>query len=234
MTELSTDERFDQRLAWLAAGTDYLNATVDALSGDDVGAESGLPGWRRSHVLAHLARNADALGNLLAWARTGEPTPMYRDPEQRAADILAGARQDPEALRADYRSTAQRLAAAIADMPGASWSAEVKTARGRPIPAAEVPWMRVREVWVHAVDLATGAKFDDFPPELLAALIDDAVYWVARAENCPAVLARGSGSGREWRFGERGREAVVEKPLPRLAAWLTGREPGEPQLPPWL
>ena len=39
--------------------------------------------------------------------------------------------------------------------------------------AAETPWMRSREVMVHAVDLATGLTFADLPEDFLAALRAD-------------------------------------------------------------
>ena len=50
-------------------------------------------GWTRAHVVTHIARNADALSNLVHWATTGEPTPMYASPESRDADIAEGARR---------------------------------------------------------------------------------------------------------------------------------------------
>ncbi|HKN97338.1 MAG TPA: maleylpyruvate isomerase N-terminal domain-containing protein, partial [Pseudonocardiaceae bacterium] len=50
-------------LGWLAEGTERVESAVAALSDDELGGTSGLPGWRRTHVVAHLARNADALGN---------------------------------------------------------------------------------------------------------------------------------------------------------------------------
>ena len=40
------------------------------MAGEAFRAPSALPGWTRAHVLTHLARNADAMVNLLTWART--------------------------------------------------------------------------------------------------------------------------------------------------------------------
>ena len=52
------------------------------------GAEpSGLPGWTRKHVVAHLAGNAEGMTNLATWARTGTKTPMYVSMDARQADI---------------------------------------------------------------------------------------------------------------------------------------------------
>ncbi|KIX77423.1 mycothiol maleylpyruvate isomerase, partial [Streptomyces sp. MBRL 601] len=53
---------------------------------------SRLPGWTRGHVLSHLARNADALLNVMAGR------PMYASAEARDADIEAGATLPSEAL----------------------------------------------------------------------------------------------------------------------------------------
>ena len=39
------------------------------------------------------------------------------------------------------------------DASEAAWSAEVKTAQGRTVPASETLWIRTREVWIYAVDL---------------------------------------------------------------------------------
>src|SRR5947209_4673969 len=62
---------FPRDTADVHESTDRLLVSLDKLDDDAVGEPSLLPGWTRGHVLAHLARNADALVNLLTWARTG-------------------------------------------------------------------------------------------------------------------------------------------------------------------
>lgn len=74
------------------------------------------------------------------------------------------------------------------------WQAEVVTAQGRAVPAAETPWMRSREMLVHAVDLGTGLAFADLPDAFLAALRADIADVVA------GVLAQPSLTGR-WGVG---------------------------------
>jgi maleylpyruvate isomerase len=54
------------------------------------------------------------------------------------------------------------------------------------VPASEVPWLRAREVCVHAVDLATGLAFADLPADFLTALCDD-VTTKRSASGGPAV-----------------------------------------------
>src|ERR1044071_5429214 len=73
--------------------TDDLLRTVADLDPAAVAKPSLLPGWTAGHVLTHVARNADALTNLLTWARTGVETPPYPSPEAREAGIQDGARR---------------------------------------------------------------------------------------------------------------------------------------------
>lgn len=229
-----------QQLDWMAAGTAFFAAALDCLDDAELGAASLLPGWSRAQVTAHVARNAEALGNLLCWAVTGVETPMYASREHRAAEIERSAAQPAAALRRDFVETAARLAAQAANLPPPAWQAPVRTAAGRAITAAEVPWLRVRELWVHAVDLSSGASFGQLPQPLLAALVGEVAGAVGAGPDCPAVeLLAGE---RRWRIGQPGPAVTVRGTLADLLGWLTGREPGGrlesaaplPQLPPWL
>ena len=98
----------------MRAGTEHVFALVAKLSDAELAEPSALPEWSRAHVVAHLARNAEALIRLVAWARTGVETPMYPSREARAADIAASAGHPPERLRAELTATAADLDAALA------------------------------------------------------------------------------------------------------------------------
>ncbi|MFD0328597.1 maleylpyruvate isomerase N-terminal domain-containing protein [Streptacidiphilus monticola] len=76
MTTVSED------LAALAESTHRLMDTLEAMRPEQVAEPSQLPGWTRGHVIAHLARNADALSNLLIGARLGERRAMYPSPRR--------------------------------------------------------------------------------------------------------------------------------------------------------
>ena len=67
----------------------------------DLRQQSLLPGWTRAHVLAHLARGADAMRNLLIGARSGQDRPAYVSGEARDADIATGAGLKAKELVAD-------------------------------------------------------------------------------------------------------------------------------------
>jgi maleylpyruvate isomerase len=223
-----TDARLPGYLDLYRRGEELVLAQVASLDDAACAEPCALPGWSRSDLLAHLARNADALGNLLAWARTGVETPMYASAEQRAADIAASATQAPGALRADVTSASAHLAAAVEALPEPAWDAPVRTASGRPIAAAEVPWMRVRESWIHATDLRTGVGFADLAPEVVVPLIDEVAGGLAGREDCPALtLIADDAAAGPWPIGPAAADPTeVRGAAPDLLAWLIGRHDG--------
>jgi maleylpyruvate isomerase len=166
---------------------------------------SGLPGWTRKHVVAHVHFNALSLSRLAHWAATGEPTPQYASVAQRRAEIADGAGWPAAELRARAGESAAALAAALDRLDDDGWAREVVTIQGRRIPATELPWLRARETAVHAVDLATGVGFADLPEDLLLALATEVLTGRART-------------------GE----------LAGITGWLTGRSAQAPAIGPWL
>ena len=190
---------------WLTDATALFLDGVDKLSDTDLDAPTGLPGWTRRHVVAHVHFNALALGRLVSWAATGTENRMYPSMERRNAEIAEGAALPAADLRRLVHASAEELAAALDALPTEAWTHEVVTAQGRTIAATEIPWMRAKEMAVHAVDLGAGTTFADLPDDLVTALLTDVVT---------KRVAGGEGAG--------------------LAAWLTGRTAGAPALGPWL
>ncbi|MER5436492.1 maleylpyruvate isomerase family mycothiol-dependent enzyme [Streptomyces sp. NPDC002588] len=238
--------RLEMMLEWAAKGTAVFEAAVDSVTDAGLAGPSHLPGWSRAHVVAHVARNADALVNLLTWAHTGVETPMYASADQRTSEIEEGARRPPGELRADLLAADARLAEELATLPDECWDATVRTVRGRTVPASEVAWMRVREVWVHAVDLSTETSFDDVPREVCAALLDNVATAFRARTDFPHVELRAEDGSRTWLLGVPGiaDPVVVSNDIPGLATYATGRPvPGPlypagggsiPKLPAWL
>jgi maleylpyruvate isomerase len=190
---------------WLTDATALFLDGVDKLSDTDLDAPTGLPGWTRRHVVAHVHFNALALGRLVSWAATGTENRMYPSMERRNAEIAEGAALPAADLRRLVHASAEELAAALDALPTEAWTHEVVTAQGRTIAATEIPWMRAKEMAVHAVDLGAGTTFADLPDDLVTALLTDVVT---------KRVAGGEGAG--------------------LAAWLTGRTAEAPALGPWL
>jgi maleylpyruvate isomerase len=235
-----------QALNWMHDGTERLLAQVAELPDEALGAATALPGWTRAYLLAHIAANADALRNLVHWASTGEERPMYGSTEEREADIAAGAKLPVAELRAWAALSAADLAADLdaldaldgPDGIGDAWAAKIITAQGLTRAASEIPWMRTREIYIHAIDMAAGTSFADLPPDFLAALLDDVAVRRSAVGGGPALLLAAADTGGRWDVAGTGSPVPVTGSLPELAAYLTGRPapslPAAPVLPPWL
>ena len=233
----------DALLAWVDAGQRAIEERVASLDDAAVAGPSRLPGWTRGHVLTHVARNADALVNLLTWARTGTPTPMYPSTEARNAGIEAGAARPIAEQRDDLAGTARRFMETARAVGPDDWAGMVQSAQGRHIPGSEIPWMRAREVWIHLADLDAGVGFEALPDDVACALVYDVAGWMdGRVDQrveivCPGVRAVFGGAPEQ-------RPLRIHGTPQALAEWLVGRSRGEalevdgggapPDLPRWL
>ena len=237
---MSTTAELNRTRSWMDTGTALFTATVDRLTDIDLAAATGLPGWSRRHVVAHVALNAQALRRLVRWARTGEPTLMYASAEQRTSDIEEAAAWPPYRLRSLLTDAAVQLATDLDRLSPSRWAAVVRTAQGRSITAREIPWLRTREVAVHAIDLAAGANFEDLPDGLCAAIVTDVARLRSSRGYDPALQLR-SGD-QAWPVTGTGGPAQIEGSPAALARWLTGRGTSGltvtggmlPPLSPWL
>jgi maleylpyruvate isomerase len=228
--------------ARLAAATARLQQTAAGLSDAQVAAASGLPGWSRGHLLAHIARNADSLRNLLIWARTGVETPQYATPDERAAGIAAGAGRLAAEQVADLRASADLLDAEAAALDGDNWAAEVRGPQGPAHPAWFTLWRRLQEVEIHHVDLVAGYRPADWPEAFAAECLPRVTADVTQ-RNWPRLTLRASDSGAEYQIGQDGDSPVVTGDTRQLLAWLIGRSEGAaltvkpagplPDLPSW-
>lgn len=233
-----------ESLAWAADGAAHLRGLMQRMGDEAFRAPSRLAGWTRGHVLTHVARNADALVNVLTGARTGVRTPGYVSREQRDADIEAGARRPPDEIRRDVVESSDRLARAVRAMPEEAWSAEVELMPGRVMRARDIPWMRAREVWVHSVDLDVGASFADLPRPMLRALVAEVAETFTQRGDAPALVLVPLDGEVTWRVGNGADPVEVRGSTPSIAAWLLGRSRGKdlrtgdgrplPTPPPWL
>jgi maleylpyruvate isomerase len=233
--QLPTAPSTDDALRWWADGELAVSRRLYRLPDTEFGGPSALPGWSRAHVVAHLARNADALVNLLTWARTGVETPMYPSRAARDAGIETGVAQPPAQLRQDYVAASDRLAKAIEAMPAGAWAAEVRNFQGVAMPATVVPWLRAKELWVHGTDLDAGLAFADLPADFCAALAGDVLRLFATRDEAPDVTIVATDIDRTWGRGA----ARVTGPVSAVAAWLTrsdasGLTGDVPPPPRWL
>jgi maleylpyruvate isomerase len=220
---LATDPTVLADLATVRLGTAQFRRVLIRLADEDFDGPSLLAGWSRRHVIAHVGYNARAIARLVTWAATGQETPMYPSPETRAAEIEAGATLRPDALRSLCEHAAMDLDVRWRDLPEARWSETVRTAQGRTVPVSETLWMRTREVWLHAVDLDAGARFDEIPPGVLARLLGDVVgAWEKRGE-LGGLSVTFEGPEGAVRLGDLSGSREVTGTLVDVVEWATGR-----------
>jgi maleylpyruvate isomerase len=203
------------------AATDDLLRTVADLDPAAVGHPSRLPGWTVGHVLTHVARNADALTNLLTWARTGVETPPYASPEAREAGIREGAGRPLREQLEDIRAAHERFADAGAAMPAEAWAFRLPWLGQS---AAAVPWTRLREVTVHHTDLGLGHTPADWSDAFALRLLREVV--AGAGPDQPAMRLRPYGIEHALTIGDHPDPPVVGGPTKSIAAWLTGRGDG--------
>src|SRR4051812_27091611 len=215
-----TAPSYDESVRWWQDGERRVARLVAGMADDDLAAPSALPDWSRAHVVAHLARNADALVNLLDWARTGVETPMYPSREERNAGIDRTAALSPADLKADFSKACAGFAAAVETTPAEAWTAPLRNRQGGEILASAVPWMRAKEIWVHGVDLAAGLTFADAPADFCAALVDDVLATFTGRGEAPVVTLVATDVDRTWGAGA----ARLQGPVSAIAAWLTRGE----------
>jgi maleylpyruvate isomerase len=206
-------------LACVRDATERLLTVAAVLDNAGVTQPSRLPGWSRGHVLAHLARNADALVNVV------EGRPMYLSDQARDADIE---RDAPRPLRdhlADLRDSDARFREASA-VP-ADWSRTVELRNGVTDTASRVPFRRWAEVELHHVDLGIGYELEDLPADFTERYIAFlARRFSGRADVPCTELTDGT---RAWRTGREAArpEVTVTGPAPDLLGWLAGRRAGQ-------
>jgi maleylpyruvate isomerase len=161
---------------------------------------SRLPDWTVGHVLTHIARNADGVVSMLSGA------PQYPGGrEGRNADIEAGATRSWDELVDDVDATCATVDAAFADR--ADWTGTAETIAGER-PMSMVPFLRLREVEVHHVDLGLGYDFADMPARYLRKeLRMMEMLWRARKPMGMTPLP----------------DAALALPPPTRLAWMMGR-----------
>ncbi|MFB7944157.1 maleylpyruvate isomerase family mycothiol-dependent enzyme [Kitasatospora phosalacinea] len=216
-----------EQLRATAESTDLLLHTLAELDPAELSGPSGLPGWTRGHVLAHVSRNADSLVNLLTGARTGEDVPQYPTPESRDAGIAAGAGRPLAEQVADVRASQQRFLDAAALLAPEHWTAEITHRTGYVFPAWQVPARRLAELEYHHVDLNAGYTPAHWPEPFAIAEFRRLGGHFGDAQGLPGVLLVAEDAGLEARIGGEPLALTAEGPVRALTGWLSGRSNGD-------
>jgi maleylpyruvate isomerase len=234
---MTASSHLSDNLKLLAHETDLLMRTAAGLDDVTIREASLCAGWTRAHVLSHLARNADALGRLVGWAKTGTPVAMYESPQARDADIEAGSTRSAAELLSDLESAAERFAARAAGLSGPPELGQVEMRAGRKVRGGQLPTLRLLEVVFHHVDLNAGYTFAEADPGFVQRAIGNAVERMRNSGEVPALSLVGD-DGQRWSIGEGAKDVTGTNAA--LLLWLArGDEAGVssdsalPQLPAW-
>jgi len=204
--------------------------TVDGLADADWDAPSGLPGWTRAQVVAHLALNAEGLAGALRGVAAGDNIPMYRTPEARDDDITELAAAGPVELRSRLLAAGPGFAEAAAAVPDDRGDTPLERTPGDSrFRVGDVAWMRWREVEIHHADLGAGYGPQDWSPAFSLQLLD---AMTGRGAADAAFSAYASDLDETWTIGGGAGDlpagaVVVTGTAAALAWWLTGRGTGE-------
>lgn len=213
-------------------------ATITSLDADELSKPTRCEGWTRAHVIAHLARDADAMTNLATWAVTGQETPGYESREKRDADIEATATLPATELVAALEQANARLLTAFEALRNGVQAETLPTLFSGEITVFSLPARRTTEVIVHHNDLDTTWEWHEADPEGILNAIEVCVHRLQVSPDSPGlhVIAR---EGEEWTVGDGSFriEGYYETLLPFLAREQVEeglRYEGElPTLPPW-
>ena len=179
------------------------------LSEADLRAASLLPGWTRAHVLAHVARDADAMRGLLIGAGSGQARPAYASAQARDAEIEQGAAMGAADLMTDLADSAMALRAVARRLPDEAWQVQVLLLDPTPFAAAGLLSRRLAEVELHHCDLGTGYGAADWPAAFAAMDLPEPVRSQRLGRLGYPQLAPGTGPERTarraspWKSGQR-------------------------------
>lgn len=215
--------------------------TIDSLTDAEWAQMSMLPGWTRSHVVAHLALNAEAFAGALDGVQDGVERPVYASAHdrERAIEVLAAA--EPTEIRDRYFTATSRLRHTFGALTRTQWERSVSRVPGGPIwPVEILPVLRQREVEIHHADLGCAYTAADWPEKFTVGLLELAAENHRDSPRTPPLAIVATDLQRSWSLGAE--SPVVSGTAATLAWWLIGRGAGEgldsgsdprPTLGPW-
>jgi len=216
MTDAS--ESLSEDLAAVEVHTTLLLETTRSLDPGSVHHPSLCPGWTRGHVLTHVARNADGMVNLVMAVTTGEQIPMYASPEARDGDIEVGAGRSISEQVADLEASAERWSRISSSLREVHAGVRVEGRGGVMLRGGYLPFMRLREVVLHHVDLDAGFGFARVDSAVTTRLLDDAVHRLRNNPATPSMTIR-TDEGDSWSIGDG--QPTASGSRTAVLGWLT-------------
>jgi len=204
--------------------TQSLLGDTIAITDEQWGQPSLLPGWTRAHVATHIARNADAFVRIMTQLRSDQPTSMYESDAAAREDIERGSERTALELQVDLDASAGRLHAHLPELMAMQPDRLVQLSPTMTERLDRLPLVRLNEVVLHHIDLDVGFTYKAIGTEVAAWLLAFNAQHIGRTPNYPAIRIV-SESGVTVVIGRRGKATVVHGADNFLLAWLTRRLP---------
>lgn len=208
--------------AALSDATRRWHETLTALPDADYAEPSGLPGWTRAHVVAHVALNGEAFLRVLRLSAAEQPASMYDSAEIRDAEIDTLALAAPAEIAARAIAVDTALEDALTAFPEDRLDAvahRLPEGGGFAFAVREVPQRRLGEVEIHHADLGLASRSQASWPLAFSELLLG-----ARAPGHRDLCFAATDTGRSW--GSPDAPTTLSGTSADLAWWLTGRGAG--------
>jgi len=147
-------------------GTAYFARKLNELSDNDLDQPSLVEGWSRRHVVAHVGYNARRLARIAGAARLGEMRELPAEADTPKETVEFGSTLPSHALRYLFKHSEVHLNVEWRDLSRDGWQRSIYIQEGSTIPVSLTPMLRAQEVWLQAVNLRNGARYEELPPML--------------------------------------------------------------------
>lgn len=207
-------------------GQAYFSRKLMELRDGQLRMPSAIPGWSCAHVVADVGLHARVLAELVGklTARGGGDESLdIRSLAQWRQAVDFSATLPARAVRNLSDHAAVHLSVEWRDLPDPTWSQTLTDFTGEHFTVATTPWRRSLRVWIRAIDLGNGGRWDHLPHDLTRRVLADvAVAWsqtdggrlVLEPRDDDQVLdAVGGGPG----------ETVLRGSTAALTRWALGR-----------
>lgn len=209
-----------RELAWARTGTAYFARRLNELTDAELLAPTLADGGTRRRAVAEISYQARALAQYIEWARMRVDRPTSDPFSSMADDVALAVTLQAGALRNLFQHSEVHLNVEWRDLDAEGWSAVFRTQGGTQIPVRQTAWIRARSIWLRAVDLGNGGSFDDFPADLIDAMLQDAA---ANWNGEESYQLRPSDRNLTIELGQTSSVSPVVGTAADLARWLAGR-----------
>ncbi len=208
---------FDVILEAVREHTHLLLGATIGFSEEHWAQPSGLPGWTRSHVAAHVVENARGFIRVCRGIALHSPTRMYASHAEKVRAIEVGALAGGLRQQIDLDTTASELQTLLPLLDGNTTSVELRP--GYRMPGQQIPLARLYEVVMHSLDMNVDGHTVSFSADVAVMLLAFEAERIGRRPDLPGVLLL-SDEGYRARLGNDDEFDTVGGPALDLLLWL--------------